>query len=446
MSESHYDVIIAGGGLSGVLSALNIRNALPKARILIIEKEEVAGGRLRTTCEKDRRWGFGLNVLSRRLLDYTVESAASVVESFTAENYDEVELNRFAHLSGSKLSEYGCADVLRVEGAKKIAGRNAGKEFAQLEDLYTKFESDEEGSFKDDRMLKLLKLKRKSAGGVALETQAVAAGIPDVWSASLACVHGKMQAHSQGLFKGRWDEFCEDMLDVLSADGKTDVFRKCHIVRATKEDGRYVFKTEKGELTASELVVAQNPWSAIRWLDKELFPVDLLNIVLKSKPVSLVTLTTLKKDTSLLPDLSIIAAEKCTAFAYQNAVTFQATIDYEMSLAAPEVVKAVKRLRRSRQRATQFFEGLELEGEFVALLPCAWPVPTGFSDLKLVDKLGRKEMLIDGKPVFCGDTYGRSFDGDENILSSVPNVVDAIVQRIAPNVMSTSTVEHSQQL
>ena len=44
-----FDVIIAGGGLSGALTACKLLSSLPNAKILILEKEKFSGGRLRTT-------------------------------------------------------------------------------------------------------------------------------------------------------------------------------------------------------------------------------------------------------------------------------------------------------------------------------------------------------------------------------------------------------------
>ena len=42
-----YDVIVAGGGLSGVLATVKILSALPDAKILLLEN--FLGGRLRST-------------------------------------------------------------------------------------------------------------------------------------------------------------------------------------------------------------------------------------------------------------------------------------------------------------------------------------------------------------------------------------------------------------
>jgi hypothetical protein len=324
-------------------------------------------------------------------------------------------MRKFAQLSGSKLSEFTNEDVLSSVSAKSMGGRNAGKEFAEIEEL---FEKAEQENFNDDKLSKLLKLKRKSPGAVVLEHQAISFGIPDIWSAGVELLKSKAESYRSGLVKARWDELCEDVLESLNNKDQVDVLSGCHIISASKEEEIYKLKTEKGLFEASSLVVAQNPWAANRWIDKELMPVSLLNLVLKSKPVSLVTLSCLKTSEEDMPDMTIIPAEKTQVISYENSVTFQATIDYELSLASLEVVKAVKRLRRAKKRIDQFFENTQLESEFVALLPCAWPLPAGISDRKLVEKLTTEAISGSGVQ-FCGDTYGTELEGDKNIISSV---------------------------
>ena len=411
----NYDVIIAGGGLSGVLTACKILSALPNARILVLEKEKNAGGRLRTSCPEESKWSFGINTLAPFLADFLEGTIKEVFPDFDINQYDPIPMNEFAQLSASKLSKFGCEEVLRPASAKAMGGRNAGKEFAEVESLIIKSEDEK---FSDDRISKLLKLKRKSPGAVVLEHQASAFGIPDIWNSGLELLRVKAETYRAGLVKGKWDLLCDDVLESLSQREGVDVIKSCHIISATRLDNVTTLKSEKGEFACSSLVVAQNPWAAHGWLDKELFPVSILNLILKSKPVSLVTLSCLNNSGLSLPDMTLVPAEKTQVVSYENSVTFQATIDYELSLTSLEVVKAVKRLRRARKRIEQYLDDSPLDREFVALLPCAWPLPAGISDRKLVSKL-TNEALNGGGIQFCGDTYGTSLEGDANILSSV---------------------------
>lgn len=438
----NYDAIIAGGGLSGALTACKILSSLPNAKILILEKEKFSGGRLRTTDKEQGKWSFGINAITPDLKKFSVETIGSVFPEFDLSNYNPLDVNRFAQLSGSKLSEFSNSDVLSPSGAKAMGGRNAGKEFADVESLFEKSEGD---GYVDDKLSKQLKLKRKSPGSVVLEHQATAFGIPDVWNAGVELLKSKKETYSSGLVRARWDEVCEDILEGLNEKENVTFHNSCHIISAKKNDSNgFTLKTEKGIFETSALIIAQNPWAANRWLDKEFFPVSLINLVLKSKPVSLVTLSCVKKSDDLIPDMTIIPAEKTQVISYENSITFQATIDYEMSLASLEVVKAVKRLRRARKRMDQFFENTEFDGEFVALLPCAWPIPAGVSDRKLVEKL-TPEALCNNGIQFCGDTYGTALEGDSNIISSVKHATLSAISAIEKKGLLHDTSNRRQE-
>ena len=95
----------------------------------------------------------------------------------------------------------------------------------------------------------------------------------------------------------------------------------------------------------------------------------------KVKPVSAVTLTERieKSAAGDLPDIIMIPAEGVQAIrSSEDEITFQATIDFEISVQAPEVVKAVKRLRRARKKLLAARAGCMSENERIALVTVAW--------------------------------------------------------------------------
>ena len=67
-NASHFDVIIAGAGISGLLVAHRYCNENPDGKVLIIEKESRAGGRL-GTIDGDSR-GSGFNAITPRLYEF----------------------------------------------------------------------------------------------------------------------------------------------------------------------------------------------------------------------------------------------------------------------------------------------------------------------------------------------------------------------------------------
>src|SRR5690606_976179 len=103
-------------------------------------------------------------------------------------------------------------------------------------------------------------------------------------------------------------------------------------------------ETEKGPVLAGKLIVAQPPWQATAWLPRSCWPGHVLSLASKTKPVSVVVLAeTLKQDAPEdLPDVVIVPAEKVQIIRNGvREICFQATIDYELSLQAPAVIKAV---------------------------------------------------------------------------------------------------------
>ena len=50
--ENTYDIIILGGGIAGLYSAYKLSKRSPTTKILILEKENVLGGRVKTYKDK----------------------------------------------------------------------------------------------------------------------------------------------------------------------------------------------------------------------------------------------------------------------------------------------------------------------------------------------------------------------------------------------------------
>ena len=84
----------------------------------------------------------------------------------------------------------------------------------------------------------------------------------------------------------------------------------------------------------------------------------------------------------------------------------------------PWRLSKLSKVARARKQFEAYFDDVDLNGEFVALLPYAWPLPVGYADAKLIK--GLKSQSVNGTGVqFCGDSYGVDLDGDQNIMGSV---------------------------
>jgi hypothetical protein len=299
--------------------------------------------------------------------------------------------------------------MFRVSGVKAMGGRNAGKEWEDTEPLL--FADSKKDPF--ESISKALELKRSGASGTILTEIAKASGIPDVWSAPLELL--KHKASNPCRIYGYFDDLLDDTVELLANDQLISLARQCRLVDLKKEGDLWVLQTEQGPITTKDVVIAHNPWAAASTIARDITPVAVSNIALKAKPVSIVALSTQIVGGTLDLDFIMIASEEARAIKHGNVLTFQATIDYEMSLDAPEVVKAVKRLKRAAKKLSQYFDGLELAGEFIGLIPEAWAQPTNSSDHKFIQKM--KSSHGSGL-FFVGDAYGPSYDGDLNIISS----------------------------
>jgi hypothetical protein len=150
----------------------------------------------------------------------------------------------------------------------------------------------------------------------------------------------------------------------------------------------------------------------------------------KTKPVSIVVLSEQLKKTDVdIPDVIIVPSEKVQIIRNgERDLCFQATIDYEMSLQAPAVVKAVKSLKRARKKLQLLFPDAVSDTDHFALQPIAWAQSPIFSEKRNIDKM-RKKGTTANDIAFVGDAYGANFDGDSNIISSIQAAVtDAVTE------------------
>lgn len=164
-------------------------------------------------------------------------------------------------------------------------------------------------------------------------------------------------------------------------------------------------------------------------VSKNLWPTQLLTVVNKTKPVSLVTLSCpiLEGDTKDVAQFVVVPSESIQASVSPNEIVFQATIDFELSLQAPDVVKAVKRLKRAHRKFLLAAPHIKTGIERLSLVPVAWAQTPIMQDRKHLDRL-KMENIQDRHLAFCGDAYGQSLNGDDNLIESVLSASEAISQ------------------
>lgn len=416
------DVIIAGAGLAGLLCLQKLQQLKPDWTFTLIEREGWIGGRMRSTRESEGAWSCGLQSAGSELLEFVMQATA--VDDETARQSLR-PLKNVGVLIGQKMQTVDFAQLTQAEMARAIAGAAAVREWPVLDKLLQAHES---GKLEVDQAFsQAWPGDRKSAALVPLEQISHLWGLPELGTSSVRPFLSQLQKARRGMWTGRWDHLFEDMLARLRAENRLHLETAAQIMAGRYEDKAWTLSTTKGSFTGKRLLVAQSPWEAVLWLNKDLWPARLLNIAGKTKPVSVVVLSE-KTATTTLPDVTLIVAEDVQAYCLDGQICYQAPLNYELTVQAPAVVKAVKRLKRAKKKLEQACPELGSESEgHLALLPVAWTHTIHPPEQKWFEKIDaahvQKKHLA-----FAGDAIGGESDGDRNLMQSVGDACAALVE------------------
>jgi glycine/D-amino acid oxidase-like deaminating enzyme len=424
--SKNLDIVVAGGGLAGVLAAAKLKDMHPDRSIAVFEKEAVPGGRLSKVDLSAETWSFGLNYISRPLFDFFNQTAKMSPESEDLEQFVKGRQSVIGCMSGSDLGTMPMEGFFGQKGARLIGGLTASREWpSTVEQFVQDVKTSEEKA--DASVASGWQGNRKGASAIVLEQMAHAFGLPEIWGAAGRALVERAQYHTSQLIYGDWAAAIGSVIKSLSARPGFEFHMNSMIGAAKFADGQWTLHTSSGLITAKALVVAQSVWDALNWLPQDYWPAPVLSVALKSKPVSVVSISDRMTTKLELPQVVLIPAENVQAIISpdRSEVAFQATLDYELSLQAPECVKAVKRLKRARKKFLAAVKEVELEGEHIALLPVGWAQSTGANDRRYFERLA-KGTFNAAHLGFCGDCYGASYDGDDNLMKSVLSVCSTL--------------------
>jgi phytoene dehydrogenase-like protein len=415
------DVIIAGAGLAGLLTLCELSRRYPTWTFELVEREPWIGGRLRLTSREHGSWSCGLHVMGAELFDY-VQSVLQSEDSEILKAFHPRE--GFGVLAAQKISIAKGASILAPEVAKAVGGTAATRDWTMLLELLEK----EAGAEQEQAQAfnQVWKGDKKSAALIVLEHLAHLWGVPEVSPASSQILAARALQGAKGQWTGPWDRLFEPLIGDLRSQDRLVVHTRAQIMAAKYEEKTWQLATTVGPIRGQRLVVAQSPWEATPWLPKDLWPSKLLNIASKTKPVSLVILSQHRTDDKAdLPQTLMIPAEEVQVQIDAHQICYQATLNFELTVQAPAVVKAVKRLKRARKKLELVNPELKSEGEHIALLPVAWAQTVAPAEQRWLEKM-------DGANVqrshlgYCGDAYGAEADSDRNLIASVKAVCEAL--------------------
>lgn len=418
-----FDVMIAGAGIAGLLAAHKICTTSPNLRVALLEKEPCLGGRM-VMGGQSSQYGYGFHSVTPRLYEFWNQALKSDPEADDLPSLVNTRLTRAGILAGNKLTEFDTADLCNERGARALGGLAASRQWSEVNQLMAA-----ENSF-DETFADVWKAPRKSPATLVLETYSQGFGITNIWETSPGGIAERASSFTSHMYAGDWQKAFDALVKPLIDRGQLTLHTNARIIDAEffKEQNTWTVDTAQGSFQASSLIVAQPPWTASQWLPKNFWPSQLATIISKTKPVSAVILSTPVEsgDVSDLPQLVFIPAEGVQATISAKEIVFQATIDYEMSVVAPDVVKAVKRLKRAHRKLIAALPELKTGLEHVALMPVSWAQSPTLSERKHLDKL-KMNAVQEHHLSFCGDAYGQSLDGDTNLIESVISASEAIL-------------------
>ena len=415
-------VIIAGAGIAGVLAANRLCQTLEHANILIIDKSPFPGGRIQAVNHSEQIWGGGLSYLSKQLIEYIQHSITLDPDSAAVPDFFKGRMNTGAILAAGKFQEFPLSECFSTIGAKALGGKAAAQTWAQFEKIFTA-----DANAMDKKISRVWKDGKKSPAAAVMEHLSSLVGMVDVWQASPQSLKERIDYLHSGLYTGPWEDILDLLLQAPLNSKKLEQIYSCRIITASQQEDLWNLTTEKGLVKGKSLLVAQSPWHAAEWLQHADQPTPVLQLALKSKPTSAVNLNLKLKDPCEIPDLIYVPAEGVQIIQRdEKTLCFQTFIDFEHSLDAPSVLKAIKRLKRARKKIQIANASISGEDEHLALISVAWPLSAHVNEQKLLDKLKDPQNFQSKHLSFCGDSYGGDYSPDTNLVKSLTSACTTI--------------------
>lgn len=411
--------------MSGLISSVQLSTKYPEKKLTLIEKDLEFGGKLRPANSDEMLWSYGLSSVSEGLYNYIDQTFKLDPDAPDLGSMSISRQERLGVLSAGKVDEVLIKDLFSAVGARTIGGGAAARDWKNMDKVFSALE---EGRRKDQTFSSLWSGTRKSPAAIAIEHLSRLYGFSDIWSSSSEALISRSAQFGSCRYDGCWGDAIDWFVQNLKSKPQVSVNPECLIVGASFDESthKWTISTKQGQFICESLIVAQSPWEALDWLPKQFWPSELLATAIKTTPTSIVVLGEIYKGDLDLPNIILVPAESAQIVVTPNKeIYYQATLDFELSMQAPDVIKALKRLKRARKKLHAVYNGIETTGDHMSLLPVAWPQATGLNDLKHSQRLA-KCKLATGNLGFCGESYGDSLNGDENFVTSIVNTCASI--------------------
>jgi len=407
---NQFEIAIVGASFSGCLAALRLASTHPHTKIAVIEKENSLCGRKRFTRWAEKIWSVGNLNISDELFEFSKNILRSLGQDHALESTDKSSLEtKVGVISQGKLAIFNREKILSQEFIKFLGGKEAVPRWT---DIWGKIDTQKELK----SLSKILTFPKKGPFALVVDVIGRYLGFVDVSQVPTLAIkqaydHCRAMQHLLD-----WEEVFS-----LAFRNQDNIEQRleCKVISGQYHDNFWRLQTQKGPINAKRIVISHSPWDVIEWLDKESLPPVLVQSVKRKNPASLVVLSTKIVGDWMGPNTLFIASEGVHVTMAYGVSNFTVPIDYESSMRAPSVVKAIRKLRRAVKKLTKVFDKISFEQEHIALST----VGVNYSTLLSEPLVSSEEKKLNQPHIgFCGSFYGSSFDPQKNILSSVLNL------------------------
>jgi hypothetical protein len=380
--------IIVGAGLSGLCSALQ---SSPGSYIL--EKQDQLGGKL--SLGYHGAFSHGHFFIDSQRVQRLNQVLKDDPQSTDIWDYEPKKCETFGLLQANQLKECAYEDLFKKPGIKALGGLSAVKKLPALEAF---IESYKNGTLKDQNFAMAIDLSKKDGLYLVLEEYLSAFGVCELATTSSIYV-AKMMCEGEK-YSFDWPRLFGD-LEKRFSENKIQLELDAQVIGARYLDNQWTLTSKKGQFKGDRLIVAQSVWECIEWLPRNEWPPSYLHLATKTKPVSCVSLAFRIEDKNWdsvkeLSELIFVPAEKAHVFiSPSQEVCIRTALDFEVSMQAPSVVKAIRRLKRTRKRLEQLNEGFSGTPERISLVPVYWDEPVSMFERRFLRELKNSQEHIE---------------------------------------------------
>jgi hypothetical protein len=385
-------------------------------------------------------------------------------------------------IAASKEAKLERDQVFSAAGFRALGGAAAQKEWAVFSDLVTGLDDLPDEKLKEKSFSKTWEKGKKSAGSIVLGQYAQILGVADHWTAHLESLRQRIEEFSKDhvVIGSGFFERLEDLLlgegslfsnleiklatpilrasyqdkylspkeqvenlypdgivayteamassqgsgSETEAENAVDKTKTQATAEASPEDqvlDGWFLSTRGVQYRAKKLVVACSLWNTRSWLSKKHLPQELVQVAVKSLPVSVVVShkLSLQDLPEELSDLTLVPAEDTQIWKLGPRHLYcQVTVSYEQSIQAKPVVNAIRKIRRALRKLKEVYPSIEVKDEeHVALVSNGFEVDVSaefFAEMQKIDASVQLDHLG-----FVGANFGPTYQSFANLQYSI---------------------------